>query len=81
MPVAEIAVASTKAFTAQITACYLLGLYLAQVRGNKYVDEIATYLEELAKIPDKIQQVLDNGEQIRQVARQMVNANSGDFFR
>jgi glucosamine--fructose-6-phosphate aminotransferase (isomerizing) len=30
----EIAVASTKAFLAQITACYLLGLYLAQLRGG-----------------------------------------------
>ena len=37
----EVAVASTKAFTAQVTACYILGLYLAQVRGNKYADEIA----------------------------------------
>ena len=34
----EIAVASTKAFTAQVAACYILGLYLAQVRGNKYAD-------------------------------------------
>lgn len=76
----EIAVASTKAFTAQITACYLLGLYLAQVRGNKYVDEIATYLDELSKIPDKMQEVLDNGEQIRQVARQMVSTSSVIFL-
>ncbi|MEZ5084981.1 MAG: glutamine--fructose-6-phosphate transaminase (isomerizing) [Tessaracoccus sp.] len=37
----EIGVASTKGFTAQIVACYLLGLYLAQVRGMKYGDEIA----------------------------------------
>ena len=36
----EIAVASTKAFLAQITAAYLLGLYLAQLRGNKYADEV-----------------------------------------
>ena len=76
----EIAVASTKAFTAQITACYLLGLYLAQVRGNKYVDEIATYLDELNKIPDKIQEVLDSGEQVRQVARQMVSTSSVIFL-
>ena len=76
----EIAVASTKAFTAQITACYLLGLYLAQVRGNKYVDEIASYLEELNKIPDKIQKVLDSGEQVRQVARQMVSTSSVIFL-
>lgn len=55
----EIAVASTKAFTAQITACYLLGLYLAQVRGNKYADEIADYLEKLGEMTAKIQTVLD----------------------
>lgn len=55
----EIAVASTKAFTAQIAACYLLGLYLAQVRGNKFADEIADYLEKLSEMPAKIQAVLD----------------------
>src|SRR5450759_2320108 len=43
----EIAVASTKAFLAQITAAYLLGLYLAQLRGNKFPDEIAAILDEL----------------------------------
>ena len=41
----EIAVASTKAFLAQITACYLLGLYLAQLRGNKYEDEVRELLD------------------------------------
>lgn len=55
----EIAVASTKAFTAQISACYLLGLYLAQVRGNKYADEIADYLEKLQQMPARMQTVLD----------------------
>src|ERR687884_242495 len=43
----EIAVASTKAFLAQITACYLLGLYLAQLRGNKFADEVAETLRQL----------------------------------
>ena len=37
----EIGVASTKGFLTQLVACYLLGLYLAQVRGTKYGDEIA----------------------------------------
>ena len=50
----EIAVASTKAFLAQITAAYLLGLYLAQLRGNKYKDEIASILAELQNMPAKI---------------------------
>src|SRR5699024_3783414 len=56
----EIAVASTKAYLGQIAACYLLGLFLAQVRGNLYPDEIAALMEDLAQIPDQIQQVLDS---------------------
>ncbi|WP_169252929.1 glutamine--fructose-6-phosphate transaminase (isomerizing) [Brevibacterium sp. 'Marine'] len=55
----EIAVASTKAFLSQVVACYLLGLYLAQLRGNKFRDEIATILAELQSIPEKIQHILD----------------------
>lgn len=72
----EIAVASTKAFTSQVTACFILGLYLAQVRGNKYSDEIADYMDKLAEAPAKIQQVLDQGETVRQFARTMVDATS-----
>ena len=55
----EIAVASTKAFLAQITACYLLGLYLAQLRGNKFPDEIGEVLAQLRAMPDKVQRVLE----------------------
>ncbi len=72
----EIAVASTKAFTAQIAATYILGLYLAQIRGNKYADEIQDYLDKLALIPDKVQWVLDRAETVRQVARTMDDVTS-----
>ncbi|WP_026460493.1 glutamine--fructose-6-phosphate transaminase (isomerizing) [Schaalia suimastitidis] len=72
----EIAVASTKAFTAQVSACFVLGLYLAQVRGNKYVDEIQDYMEKLEKLPEQIQWVLDRGETVRQAARTMKDVNS-----
>ena len=72
----EIAVASTKAFTSQVTACFILGLYLAQVRGNKYADEIADYMEKLARVPEAIQKVLDSGETVRQFARTMKDASS-----
>ena len=72
----EIAVASTKAFTAQVAACYILGLYLAQVRGNKYADEIADYMDKLAEVPAKIERVLERGEAVRQFARTMVGATS-----
>ncbi len=76
----EIAVASTKAFTAQITACYLLGLYLAQIRGNKYIDEIHDYLDKLGEVPAKMQEVLDGGQSIRQVAASMANETSVLFL-
>ena len=58
----EVAVASTKAFLAQITACYLLGLYLAQLRGNKWHDEVADYLAQLGRMPARIQRLLDEQE-------------------
>ncbi|TQL65053.1 glutamine--fructose-6-phosphate transaminase (isomerizing) [Rarobacter faecitabidus] len=67
----EIAVASTKAFLAQLTAAYLLGLYLAQVRGTKFPDEIAAVLQDLRETPDKIQTVIDRGDRVRMIARWM----------
>src|SRR5699024_10364252 len=75
----EAAVASTKAFPAQITACYLLGLYLAQLRGYKYVEEVAGYLDELALLPDKIQQILDGESEIIATAEAM-NYTSSVLF-
>ena len=76
----EIAVASTKAFLAQITAAYLLGLYLAQLRGNKYRDEIADVMEELHAIPAKIQHILDNADTVKKLATDMANAKSVLFL-
>ncbi len=76
----EIAVASTKAFVAQITAAYLLGIYLAQLRGNKFPDEIEALFEELRAMPAKIQLVLDTSEPIRDVARSMANERTVLFL-
>ena len=56
----EIGVASTKGFTTQLIACYLLGLYLAQVRGTKFGDEIAALVAELELLPGKMDEVLDD---------------------
>jgi glucosamine--fructose-6-phosphate aminotransferase (isomerizing) len=76
----EIAVASTKAFLAQITAAYLLGLYLAQLRGIKFQGEIKDILSDLAAIPAKIQSVLDNADQIKKLAREMAETRSVLFL-
>ena len=76
----EIAVASTKAFLAQITAAYLLGLFLAQLRGNKFPDEIADMLRELRAMPDRIQQVLDRSGRVREIARWMADTQSVLFL-
>jgi glucosamine--fructose-6-phosphate aminotransferase (isomerizing) len=76
----EIAVASTKGFLAQVVACYLLGLYLAQVKGLKYRDEIGQIMTELAAVPAAVQRVLDDADVVRKLARDLVNAQSFLFL-
>ena len=76
----EVAVASTKGFLAQVTACYLLGLYLAQVKGTKYGDEIAAVVRELEKIPAGIQRMLDEGDQVRKLAAELQERRSVLFL-
>ncbi|MER0101449.1 glutamine--fructose-6-phosphate transaminase (isomerizing) [Corynebacterium sp. KPL2734] len=76
----EIAVASTKAFLAQITATYLLGLYLAQLRGNMFSDEIQGVLAELRNMPDKVQTVIDEEQQVAGLANSMKDAESVLFL-
>jgi glutamine---fructose-6-phosphate transaminase (isomerizing) len=76
----EIGVASTKGFMTQLVACYLLGLYLAQVRGTKYGDEIAQIVGELEQMPKHVQQLLDTAEQVHQLARELSTARSVLFL-
>ncbi|MDQ6715896.1 MAG: glutamine--fructose-6-phosphate transaminase (isomerizing) [Actinomycetota bacterium] len=76
----EIAVASTKAFLAQITATYILGLYLAQLRGGTYADEAQAVMKDLQGIPDKIQVVLDSMDRVREVARFMADTRAVLFL-
>jgi glucosamine--fructose-6-phosphate aminotransferase (isomerizing) len=67
----EVAVASTKAFVAQITALYLLGLHAARVRDTLDATELARNAAELEAIPAKIQQVLVTGSTVAQLAKWM----------
>ena len=76
----EIAVASTKAFLTQIVAVHLVALYLAQVRGTKWGDEIASHVRELARMPAAVDQVLDTVEPMRTLARSLVNAKAVLFL-
>ena len=76
----EIAVASTKAFLAQITATYLLGLYLAQLRGNLFQGQIKDILAELAKTPAKIASIIANSGQLRDLARSMAETRTVLFL-
>ena len=76
----EVAVASTKAFLTQVVACYLVALYLAQVRGNKFGDEIAAIVRQLSDMPQKIDLMLDTVGPVRDLARQFVDARSVLFI-
>ncbi|MGO4615970.1 glutamine--fructose-6-phosphate transaminase (isomerizing) [Nocardia sp. 2YAB30] len=67
----EIGVASTKAFLAQVTANYLVGLALAQARGTKYPDEVAREFAELEAMPQLVERVLETAPQVRTIAREL----------
>ncbi len=76
----EIGVASTKGFMTQLVACYLLALYLAQVRGTKFGDEIAAIVRELEKMPGHVQRMLDDSGRVEDLARQLADAKSVLFI-
>ena len=76
----EIAVASTKAFLTQVVAVHLLGMYLGQVRGNLFGDEIRGMVSDLASMPNKIDLVLDTMDGVRDLARSLQDAQSVLFL-
>ena len=64
----EIGVASTKAFTSQLVALQLLGLYLAQARGTLGTDEIRSHIDELLHLPQTIEEAIKASAAIEKVA-------------
>jgi glucosamine--fructose-6-phosphate aminotransferase (isomerizing) len=66
----EIGVASTKAFTGQLTALLLMALYLGQVRGKLANSESQKLMQELTRVPHKIESILQRDAQIEDLARQ-----------
>src|SRR5262249_38177099 len=69
-------VASTKAFTGQLTALYLLALHLAQVRGTMSEEQSRTAMQELTRIPGKLEHVLTQDEKCKQLAKEDVRAHA-----
>ncbi len=65
----EIGVASTKAFTAQLTALFLLSLHMAEVRGKISTAEACEYMEELTHLPGKLEVVLKLDPAVEDLAR------------
>ncbi len=65
----EIAVASTKAFVTQIVAVYLIGLKLAQVRGELSEEEVRGLYLEMLELPGKVEQILETIEPLRALTR------------
>jgi glucosamine--fructose-6-phosphate aminotransferase (isomerizing) len=76
----EVAVASTKAFLTQLVACYLVALYLGQVRGTKWGDEVGAVIRDLSKISLEVDRVLETMEPVRQLARSLAGKNTVLFL-
>ncbi|MBV1946450.1 glutamine--fructose-6-phosphate transaminase (isomerizing) [Streptomyces sp. NPDC048208] len=76
----EVAVASTKAFLTQLVACYLVALYLGQVRGTKWGDEIRDVVRDLSRISGAVERVLETMEPVRALARSLAEKNTVLFL-
>lgn len=76
----EISVATTKAYSTQVTAMYLLSLYIAQELDMIDDETLKSKLDALEKLPENIQKILDNKEQIQYMASQYYNAKNVFFL-
>lgn len=76
----EIAVATTKAYSTQLIAVYLLAVQAGRVQGVITEQQYDSYLKELATLPDKIQKVLDDRERIQWFASKYANAKDVFFI-
>ena len=74
----EVSVAATKSYIAQLTSIYLLALYMAEVKGTMALSELKNLKGEMLLLPQKIEQILANKENIQACARKY--ANTRDFI-
>ncbi|MDH4113376.1 MAG: glutamine--fructose-6-phosphate transaminase (isomerizing) [Actinomycetota bacterium] len=76
----EIGVAATKTFATQMVSQYLVALYLAQVRGTKFPEEIAEVLTELDQLPAKVERAIALDDQVRALAERYRDARDVLFI-
>lgn len=76
----EIAVATTKAYSAQLIAHYLLALKFAEVRGTVPAEELGQLIEDLKRIPEQIEMLLGNREKIQKFANRYLAAKDVFFI-
>ncbi|WP_048601014.1 glutamine--fructose-6-phosphate transaminase (isomerizing) [Rubeoparvulum massiliense] len=75
----EISVASTKAYTSQLLVLYMLGLYVAQIRGTLTAETVADYVTHLEQLPAQVEKLLEAGPQMKKWA-QLVKEKEHLFF-
>ena len=76
----EIGVASTKAFTSQLAALYILALHLAGLRGTLSAEQARGYLQELTRLPGKLERVLEHDALYEELARRFFRADNFLFL-
>ncbi|CAN7747388.1 glutamine--fructose-6-phosphate transaminase (isomerizing) [Paenibacillus sp. LjRoot153] len=76
----EIAVASTKAYTSQLIAFYLLGLHLAQTLGTQTPEEIAEVITAMKELPAQVSEILEQAEALKVVAEEMAKHDNLFFI-
>lgn len=76
----EIAVATTKAYSCQLIALYLLAMKLARVRGVIANEELKEYIEDLKRIPDQVELLLNNQNKIQKFANRYLAARDVFFI-
>lgn len=76
----EIGVASTKAFTGQVTVLTLFALALGHERGEISQKEYEDTIEELGRIPEKIKKVLESNDKIKEIARSLTYAENALYM-
>ncbi|MEX1263926.1 MAG: glutamine--fructose-6-phosphate transaminase (isomerizing) [Actinomycetota bacterium] len=76
----EIGVAATKTFATQMVSQYLVALYLAQVRGTKFPEEIAEVLADLDELPAKVERAIGLDAQVRELAERYRDARDVLFI-